>query len=510
MVKSMGPRLPRAVPAVLLLALVVLAAAPAALAADPGSWVTQDLPQGLAEDCSGLAAIWGDSASEVLVAASCGALLRYDGQAWGLRDRGPLAAAGLQDTPSRICAIWGASASDILLAGTGYSDRDGPHAAVYRLGESGWTAYPVVYGDTACVNGLWGASASDNIYAVGGDEDGGWVSRWNGAEWTQSLSYEDSDTLGEVQLNGVWGSSASDVYAVGGGMLDNGYAVILHFDGAQWSAAEAGPSNNRLNAVWGSSPSDVFAVGAGGTILHYDGTDWTSHESGKAADLTAVWGSSASNVFAAGHDAEAGTAVILHYNGLTWSQVYDVATEGQLRGLWVNPASDVLAVGDGGTILRYAVPASIGPVPAPAPTPEPPTDNATATTAVAGQPLIDAVQANRGRAGDDLTVTITGTNLGGATAVDFGSGIAVNEVSVISETEIAASIAIDSGAATGQRTVTVTTARGAAIQPEGFLVREAGTTERFWVYPVAAVAGALAALGTLALLRLGLRRRRAQ
>ncbi len=509
MVKSMGRRLPRAVPALLLLALVVLAAAPAALAAGPGGWVTQDLPQGLAEDCSGLAAVCGSSDSEVLVAASCGALLQCDGQAWVLRDRGPLAAAGLEDTPSRICAIWGASAADLLLAGTGYSDQDGPHAAVYRLGESGWTAYPVLYGDTACVNGLWGASASDNIYAVGGDEDGGCISRWNGAEWARSLSYEDSDTLGEVQLNGVWGSSASDVYAVGGGMLDEGYAVVLHFDGAQWSAAETGPSN-RLNAVWGSSASDVFAVGAGGTILHYDGAAWTSPESGTAADLTAVWGSSASNVFAAGHDAEAGTAAILYYDGLTWSRVYDVATESPLRGLWGHPASEVLAVGDGATILRYAVPASTGPVPAPAPPPAPPAATATATPAAAGPPLVAAVQAHRGRPGDDLTVTITGANLGSATAVDFGSGITVNEVSVISETEIAASIAIDSGAAAGQRTVTVTTARGAAIQPEGFVVREAASTERVWVYPVAAVAGALAALATLALLCLGLRRRPAQ
>lgn len=509
MAKSMGRRLPRAVLALLLLATVVLAATPAALAAGPGGWVTQDLPQGLAEDCSGLAAVWGSPDSEVLVAASCGALLEYDGQAWDLRDRGPLSAAGLEDTPSRICAIWGASASDLLLAGTGYSDQDGPHAAVYRFGEAGWTAYPVLYGDTACVNGLWGASASDNIYAVGGDEDGGCISRWNGAEWTPALSYEDSDTLGEVQLNGVWGSSASDVYAVGGGIWDSSQPVILHYDGQQWVPAETGPWN-RLNAVWGSSASDVFAVGAGGTILHYDGADWTSHESGTDAALTAVWGSSASNVFAAGHDAEAGTAAILYYDGLTWTRVYDVATESPLRGLWGNPASEVLTVGDGATILRYAVPASTGPAPAPAPTPEPPADNATATPAVAGQPLIDAVQANSGRPGDDLTVTITGTNLGGATAVDFGSGIRVSEVSVISETEIEASIAIDSGAATGQRTVTVSTAQGAAIQPDAFVVREAAPTERVWVYPVVAVAGVLAALVALALLRLGLRRRPAR
>ena len=46
--------------------------------------------------------------------------------------------------------------------------------------------------------------------------------------------------------------------------------------------------------------------------------------------------------------------------------------------------------------------------------------------------------------------------------------------------------------------------------PGGFLVREAGTTDRLWVYPLAAAVGALAALGMLALLRLGLRRRQAR
>ena len=66
--------------------------------------------------------------------------------------------------------------------------------------------------------GSWGASASDNIYAVGGDEGGGRISRWNGAEWSDSLSYEVDPSLQEVQLHGVWGSSASDVFAVGGGI----------------------------------------------------------------------------------------------------------------------------------------------------------------------------------------------------------------------------------------------------------------------------------------------------
>jgi hypothetical protein len=308
----------------------------------------------------------------------------------------------------------------------------------------------------------------------------------------------------DIHLHGVWGSGPADVFAVGGDIWDSGLGIVLHYDGRQWSAMDTGPLS-RLNAVWGTSASDVFAVGTGGTIFHYDGTAWTPLENGTGTDLNAVWGTSPSDVFAAGYDVESRSAVILHYDGLAWSSTA-AGTREELRGLWGSSASDVFAVGTNGTILHYAE--STAPEPGPAPNPASlPADAGGA--AGTSPPLISSLQADSGRPGEVLTVTITGVNLGGATAVDFGSGIAISEICLVSDTEIAASIAIESEAAPGKRTIHVFAPQGMATVPGGFVVQDDGARLHLWVYLAAAVGG-LAALGLLASIELRLRRRAAR
>jgi hypothetical protein len=51
-------------------------------------------------------------------------------------------------------------------------------------------------------------------------------------------------------------------------------------------------------------------------------------------------------------------AVIFHYNGSSWSLMSLPATTGPvgLYGVWGSSATDVFAVGDGGTILHYGPP----------------------------------------------------------------------------------------------------------------------------------------------------------
>jgi hypothetical protein len=63
--------------------------------------------------------------------------------------------------------------------------------------------------------------------------------------------------------------------------------------------------------------------------------------------LRAIWGTSASDIFAVG---DSGTA--LRYDGLTW-QALPTATTRDLRALWGRGPTDVYAVGDSGTVLRY-------------------------------------------------------------------------------------------------------------------------------------------------------------
>ncbi len=121
-------------------------------------------------------------------------------------------------------------------------------------------------------------------------------------------------------------------------------------------------------------------------------------------------------------------------------------------------------------------------------------------------PLIAGLTAAGGRPGDELTVDITGSGLGGATAVSFGAGIAVRGFRLVSDSEIAVTITIDSAAEAGKRDVAVTTPRGVAMVPGGFKVNEAGSRVHLWVYLVS-VAGGLVGLGILAWFELRLRRR---
>jgi hypothetical protein len=91
-------------------------------------------------------------------------------------------------------------------------------------------------------------------------------------------------------------------------------------------------------------------------------------------------------------------------------------------------------------------------------------------------PTITTVNPASGEQGETLPVTITGTDLTGATAVSFGSGIVVNSYTVDSGTQITASITISGAAATGVRDVSVTTLGGTGTLTGGFTVEAAPPT----------------------------------
>jgi hypothetical protein len=76
-------------------------------------------------------------------------------------------------------------------------------------------------------------------------------------------------------------------------------------------------------------------------------------------------------------------------------------------------------------------------------------------------PVLSSISPSSGLQGNTISVTITGTNLSGASAVSFnGTGLTVSNITVISDTQITAAVTIASDAATGSRDLTVTTAAG--------------------------------------------------
>ncbi len=159
---------------------------------------------------------------------------------------------------------------------------------------------------------------------------------------------DDVDALVDpfVTLYGAWGAAADDVWVVGG-MATPGTSpgVILHWDGVAWrrSAEADGP----LYKVWGAAADDVWAVGDDGVIMHGDGATWTAVETGTTARLVAVMGRAADEVYAVGGDAD---GVVLRYDGARWAAV--ATTPEPLAAVWTAPGAALVVGGSEGTLVR--------------------------------------------------------------------------------------------------------------------------------------------------------------
>jgi hypothetical protein len=312
-------------------------------------------------------------------------------------------------TTNDLNYVWGAADTDVFAVGKS--------GVVTHYDGSMWTLMDSgVKGDLYSV---WGSDGA-NVFAVGSS---GVILYYDGGTWSSLVSTVTKD------LTCVWGAAFNSVYAVGN------TGTILHYNGAAWSPLKSGITND-LNCVWGTGTS-VFAAGDSGTILRYDGATWSSMNSGTAGDLYSIWGVSSTDVFVVG---ESGT--IAHYDGSKWSSM-NRDTLNSLRAVRGISSNDVFCAGGSGLILRYL------------------------------PPLITSISQNQGDQGAILNVVINGSNLGGASEVRFGTGIAVNSFTILSSTQINANITIVAGSVVGTRDVSVITPGGNFTLPNSFSVQQA-------------------------------------
>jgi hypothetical protein len=326
-----------------------------------------------------LTSAWGSSATdvfavgeEVACSASCTvetSILHYDGTAW----------AAQLTQPGILRGVWAGSPGEAFAVGADYPSY---LATVLHSAGSEWSAMPspAINVEGASILGIWGSSPTD-VFAVGslwpfGAEDlEAYVAHYDGAAWSAMqlgptpCSTDSSRPGCLVELSHVWGSSGTDVYAVGnvhvpGGSLDR--AVILHYDGAQWSQVFS-ESNLELRNVWGSSATDVYVTGntlvpssdcddcqmrGAGAIRHFDGSSWSAMASPIGSPLGAIWGSSPTDVYLLAAFGVSGT--VWHFDGASWTPINTGANG--LFDIWGSSATDVFAVGENGTILRSRQP----------------------------------------------------------------------------------------------------------------------------------------------------------
>lgn len=95
------------------------------------------------------------------------------------------------------------------------------------------------------------------------------------------------------------------------------------------------------------------------------------------------------------------------------------------------------------------------------------------TGAATPPPTLASISPTAGATGQTTNVTLNGSNFisGGTTVAFTGTGITVNSVTFNSATQVVANITIATSAATGARTVTVTTAGGSASLTNAFTVQ---------------------------------------
>lgn len=271
--------------------------------------------------------VHGSSATDVWAVG--GAILHFDGQAWKLSDS--RAAHG----------VWAFSPTEVWAV---------DQQARLRYNGTSWAVFDSTPG-TAWMD-LWGKSGADLwSVGIGLGPIKGLLAHFDGTTWSK---LERPDLL-----ESIGGSAASNVWAVG--QTATGGGAAYRFDGATWTSLSPAGANS-LHGIWAFAANDVWAVGKQ-QILHYDGSAWktaTPPSLGKGW-LVDLWGSGGS-LWAVGYaDRDTvtntfGSGILYHYDGTSWSAVSTpaiTASTPALFAIWGASPTEIWAVGQGGTILRY-------------------------------------------------------------------------------------------------------------------------------------------------------------
>ncbi len=448
---------------------------------DGTTW--SEMPTG---DTRGFSAIWGSSSSDVYAVGRNGTILHYDGRTWSAMTSG---------TTSWLSGVWGSSATDIFAVG---SYRVVPSSSyrgtILHYDGSAWSN---MTGDTVGYPEDVHGSSSSDVYAVGSDT----ILHYDGSAWSTMTSGTTS------RLEGIWGSSSSDVFAVGDG------GMILHSTGAVSPVTATEPATNvthtsaelrgnltslgtassaQVSFEWGTATGsytettegqELIAPGVfsyelsgltSGATCYYrakavgDGTSYGAERSFTTTTtpptVTTIDASNTTIDSARlnGDLTSLGTAgsVTVSFQWGTISGDYGCETTPEMKDSTGTFYFDLSGLASGTTFYYRAKAVGHG---------EPVYGVEKGFTADQS-PKVEDVVPSSGKRDQHLTVTISGVNFDGATAISFGLGITVEDFSINSDTEITAEIAIEAKAAKGTRDVSVTTGWGTATKSDGFSV----------------------------------------
>lgn len=169
------------------------------------------------------------------------------------------------------------------------------------------------------------ATGLNHAIAVG---EWGYVAHWNGAMWRSEAA------PGHRTLYGVSSLGPTQTWAAGDG-------VFFH-DGATWQMVD---THTRLMRIWATDARNVWAVGLGGVVLRFDGSSWSEVSVGTTAHLRAVWGTDASSMYIGGDG-----GLLLRFDGRSFTRI-DTGSEEDIYS--IHGSGNELWVGGVGNIRRF-------------------------------------------------------------------------------------------------------------------------------------------------------------
>ncbi len=291
-----------------------------------------------------LLGIWGRAADDVYAVGWDGTIVHWDGTAWSL-----------ETTSSTVVltAVHGIPAPPPMDPPDPNPPPPGPIFA------SGW-------GGTILerIDGNWQTVAPTSTHTedlfdlfIGGEDsglavgDGGRVLEWDGTTWSKITMFVPGEFSGSLiepksTLQAVWSGNGRRYYIAGsGGVAYRSTGGTQNFEALDTRVFEP------LRDLWGPATNDVFAVGLGTLILRYGG-QWRRIRNDGADELP--------NTFLFGVSGTAGDdvtvvgwkGIVARYDGTAWF-VEETGVESDLRGVWVDPVTEVAyAVGARGLIIR--------------------------------------------------------------------------------------------------------------------------------------------------------------
>jgi hypothetical protein len=241
--------------------------------------------------------------------------------------------AVLPNNAPTLFGIWASGPTDIWAVGINGT------VLHFDGGPTGlWTTVPISGTQpTATLTGVWGASSAD-VWIVG---QGGLILHGSAG----GVAAEPSGTTAD--LAGIWGLSATDVWAVAA------RAPVLRRNATGWAVQTATLGPNIYYGIWLAATNDAWIAGDRAT-LHNDGAAWTG-VTNPLDSATSIWGSASDDVWSVGHPVTGGTTFISRFNGVQWVAAASPSTM-SLQAVRGTSATNVWAVGSGGTVLRLQVP----------------------------------------------------------------------------------------------------------------------------------------------------------